>query len=49
MPKRMHTFQREGSERHPRRQRLRDLKNYSKCIILPDDPWKKKWDFLILM
>lgn len=38
----------EGSE-HPRRQRLRDLKHYSKCIILPDDPWKKKWDILILL
>lgn len=26
---------------------MRDLKKYSKWIILPDDPWKVKWDLLI--
>ena len=30
--------------------RLRDLKNYrNKCIILPDDPWKVKWNVLLVM
>jgi len=30
------------------RQRLRNLKHYDYFIILPDDPFKKKWDMLII-
>jgi hypothetical protein len=30
------------------RQRLRNLKRYDYFIILPDDPFKKKWDMLII-
>lgn len=30
-------------------ERLRSLKNYTYFIILPDDPFKQKWDLLITM
>lgn len=30
------------------RQRLRNLKRYDYFVILPDDPFKKKWDMLII-
>ena len=30
-------------------QRLRFLKNYDYFVILPDDPFKKKWDLIIAL
>lgn len=29
-----------------RDERLRDLKTYKYFILLPDDPWKVRWDML---
>jgi len=32
---------------YDRAETLRELKDYKYCIILPDDPWKLKWDLFI--
>lgn len=30
--------------------RLREMQEYQKkCIILPDDPWKLKWNLFLIM
>ncbi len=29
--------------------KLRDLKEYKYCIILPDEKWKVTWDFFIIL
>ena len=29
--------------------RLRDVRRPPRCVVLPDDPWKPKWDCFLLM
>ena len=34
----------------PEKNRLRDFKEYQKkCLILPDDPWKLRWNLFLVV
>ncbi len=37
------------SRRDLRATRLREFEEYRRCVILPDDPWKVKWNFLLFV